>query len=95
MSSEVWPENKDQIPKGLKMYWTFWDDIALIDGAILKNRCEVIPELLNNQALEQLHANHMWIEKTKPMAHESICWTNINDDIEKHIKSALHVLIFS
>ena len=37
----------------------------------------------------------MGIEKTKLLACESIYWININDDIEKHIKIALHVLIFS
>ena len=66
----------------------------MINGVILKGICVVIPETLK-KALEQLHANHVGIVKTKLMACESIYWTNINDDIEQHIKNALHVLIFS
>ena len=37
----------------------------------------------------------MGIIKIKLLAHELIYRTNVNDDIEKHIKIALHVLIFS
>ena len=36
----------------------------------------------------------MGIEKNELMVCESINWTNIYDDIEKHIKIAIHVLIF-
>ena len=36
----------------------------------------------------------MGIEKTDLLAHELSDLININADIEKHIKLALHVLIF-
>ena len=65
----------------------------MIDGVILRVRHVVIPESFQKQALDQLHLNHMGIEKTKPLAYESIYWININDDIEKHIKPFLQVLI--
>ena len=68
--------------------------MAVINGVILKGRCEVIPESLQNMPLEQLHASHMGIEKTKLLACESIYWTNINDDIEKHIKNCSTCLDF-
>ena len=38
-------------------------------GVILKGRNIVIPEALQGQALEQLHGNHMAIEKK--LVHES------------------------
>ena len=31
-----WPENKDNIPQNLRPYWTFQDDMAVINGVILK-----------------------------------------------------------
>ena len=37
--------------------------MAVIDGVIIKGRHVVIPESLKKQALEQLHVNHMGIEK--------------------------------
>ena len=69
--------------------------MAVIDMVILKGRHIVIPEALQRQAFEQLHINHMGINKTKLLAYESIYWTGMNNDIENHIKIALHVLIFS
>ena len=69
--------------------------MAVIDGVILKGWHVVIPESFKKQALEQLHLSHMGKEKTKLLAHESIYWINIHDNIEKHIKIAPHVLIVS
>ena len=54
-----WPENKDQIPQDKRTYWTFHDDMAVIDGIILKGRCIVILVSLQRQALEQHHINHI------------------------------------
>ena len=49
-------------------------------------------EILKTQVLDQLHINHMWIEKTKLLAHESIYLVNINGDIKNFIKNVLHVM---
>ena len=43
----------------------------------------VIPGSLQRQALEQIHVNHMGIEKTKLLACELICKTGMNNEIEK------------
>ena len=37
--------------------------------------------------------NPMGIEKTKLLSCESVYWFNINVDIEKYIKTVLHVLV--
>ena len=54
----------------MRTYWTFQDDMAVIDGVILKGRYTVIPETLQRQALEQFHDNHMGIKKTKLLEHK-------------------------
>ena len=54
-----WLESKNQLPQDIRTYWTFRDDMAVIDGAVIKGRCIVIPEALQQQVLEQLHINHM------------------------------------
>ena len=60
-----WPENWDQMLQDIRMYWTFWDDMAVINGIILKGRHVVILEVLKTQALDQLHIIHMRIEKNQ------------------------------
>ena len=57
------PGNRAQIPQDMTTYWTFWDDMGVIDGVILKGRGIVIPEPLQRQALEQLYFDHMGVEK--------------------------------
>ena len=69
--------------------------MAVINGAVIKQRCTVIPNILQQQALKQLHINHMGIKNTKPLVCESLYWIGVNGNIENHIKSALHALIFS
>ena len=67
----------------------------VIDGIILKGRCIIIPNSLKQQVLNQLHTNHMGIEKMTLLAHECVYWYSINADNEKYIKNVLHILSFS
>ena len=67
----------------------------VIDGIILKGRRIIIPVYWQKRALDQLHVEHMSIQKTRLLVYEYICWININADIENAIKTAMYVLIFS
>ena len=71
----------------LKPYWSYRDKLAIIDGVVLKGRCIIIPTSLKQKVLEQLHSNHMGIEKTKLLVCESVYWSDINVDIKKYIQS--------
>ena len=63
-----WPETRDQIPQDIKAYWTFQGDMAVIERLTLKGRHTVIPQILQKQMLQQLHINHMAVEKTNLLA---------------------------
>ena len=80
-----WLATKDQLHLDIMPYWSFKDDLAVKDGIVMKGRCIIIPKVLKQQALDQLHLNHMHIEK-KLLAFESIYWVNINNDIENYVK---------
>ena len=60
--------------------------MAVIDGVTIKDQHIVMPETLQQQALKQLHINHMGTEKNKLLACESVYWVGIYADIENHIK---------
>ena len=69
--------------------------MAVIDGVIMKGRHISIPKVLQPQALDELHINHMGIEKkTKLLAHEFIYWAKINSNIDNYIKNCTTCLIF-
>ena len=70
------------------------DELAVIDGIILKSRCIIMPNRLRQQVLNQLHTNHMGIEKTKLLAHKSVYWSNMNADIKIYIKQCATCLEF-
>ena len=89
-----WPSTKEELHTDLKPYWSYRDKLAIIDGVMLKGRHIIIPTSLKQQVLDQLHTNHMGIEKTKLLACESVYWSDINVDIEKYIKSCATCLEF-
>ena len=89
-----WPNTKDMLHADLKAYWLYRDELAVIDGVILKGRCIIMPTNLRHQILEQLHTNHMGIEKIKLLAHESVYWSSINADIDNFIKNCPTCLHF-
>ena len=89
-----WPDSKDEIMAELKPYWSYRDELVVIDGIILKGRHIIIPNSLRQQVLKQLHMNHMGIEKMKLLAHECVYWYSINADIEKYIKQCATCLKF-
>ena len=76
------------------MYWPFRDYMTVIVGIIIKGRHVIIPELLKAQVPDQIHINHIRIEKEKLLACESLYWVNINDDIKNFIKSCTTCLTF-
>ena len=81
-----WPNTKDQLHINIRPYWSYKDDLEVIDGVVMKGRHIIIPEDLKQQAQYQLHVNHMGIEKTKLLMCKSVFWVNINNDIENHVK---------
>ena len=78
---------KAEVKKDIQPYWTFHDDLPVMDGIALKYKRTVIPTSFHHKTLDQLHSNLMGIEKTQILAHESIYWINIYDNIERAIKS--------
>ena len=52
-----------KIPQEMRPTWTFRHHLAVIDGIILKGKCIIMPKELQEEKLEQLHRNHMGIEK--------------------------------
>ena len=51
--------------------------MAVIDGIIMKSGHIIIPEVLQPQALDQLHINHMGIEKKTKLLHLKLFFQNM------------------
>ena len=69
-----WPDTIKDLPKDLRPYWSYRDEIGISDGVIFKGKHVIIPNAMRSDMLHQLHAAHLDIEKTM---RESVYWTNI------------------
>ena len=88
------PHSRDEISEELKPYWSYREELAVINNIMLKGRCIIIPNSLRQQVLDQLHINHMGIEKMKLLGCKCVYWHSINTDIEKYIKQCATCLEF-
>ena len=59
-----WPDLREAVEPGAEQYWPIRHKLTMIDGTVMKGKCIILPCLLQKQILEQLHSNHMVIEKT-------------------------------
>ena len=77
-----WPDNIKDIPKEVCEYLSYRDKLSMQNGIILKGNQVVIPEQLRPNILQQLHASHQGIDKTKKLARETVYWPSISKSVE-------------
>ena len=85
-----WPHKTEDVAHSMRQYWPIRSELAIIDIA-MKGKRIIIPFQLQRQILQQLHYNHMGIEKTRNIVHKFIYWLNINADIVNIMKNVLHI----
>ena len=81
-----WPETRQELPSSIQDYCVYQDELAVEGGVIFKGRQVLIPERLRDDILQQLHAGHQGIEKTRRLARESLYWPRLYKDVEKLCK---------
>ena len=84
---EGWPVRRDQSSADVKPYWSYKEEISLINGILFKGERLIIPASMRKAVLKQLHQAHLGIEKTKWRARATIFWPQINQQIEEMVKT--------
>ena len=82
-----WPDEIRQVPNSLRTFWSYRDELGIVNGIIFKGRQVVVPQPLRADILEQLHTSHMGIERTRRLARDAVYWPGINKDIENIVKT--------
>ena len=54
-----WLEMRDNCPQNLRKFWTYRDELSILDGLVLKGVRIVIPEQCRAKVLEKLHEGHL------------------------------------
>ena len=82
-----WPEKRDECPESLKAYWTYRDELSVLDGLVLKGTRIIIPSNCRDDVLDKVHEGHLRIERMKLRACDTVYWQQMNHDIEALVKS--------
>ena len=65
---EGWPDNIKEVPKDLRCFWSYREELGMAHAIIFKGKQVLIPETLREDILTQLHEGHMGIERTRRLA---------------------------
>ena len=67
-------------------YLDVWDELSVEKGCVLRGARVTIPYGLRDDVLEELHADHQGMVRTKAMARIFVWWPSVDKDIEKKIR---------
>ena len=79
------PVNRSDCVESVQGYFGFREELAIVNGLIVKGHWVVIPSQLCDEALKLLDSSHMGIVKTKDRARTSFFWPNMNQEIKAHL----------
>ena len=90
-----WPSNIKELPSEIQAFWTFREEMTIEDGLILKGTGIVIPNQKQAEILKLIQEGHLGLTKCKLQAKETLYWTGLNDQLEKHILNCQLCLQYS
>ena len=82
-----WPDRKQELPSTLELYWCFRDELAILDGLIIKDSHMVVPSALHTETLSQPHdGGHQGLIATLQRDRCTVYWPNLQDNISAMIQ---------
>ena len=82
ISQEGCPNHKQKVPKQIREYRAFRDELVVIDGLILKGETIIVPQALPKDILAQIHEGHLGIDRNKLRARDLVFWPGMTKQIE-------------
>ena len=80
-----WPNTIEEVPSEIQPFWTFWEELTVKYGIVLKGICVVIPSKKHQSILQLIHEGHLSLAKCKLRAKDTVYWPGLNEDLEKLI----------
>ena len=81
-----WPATKKRAPHGIRQYWNFRDELAVLEGVIYIGERILVPLSMRPAMVEVKLQTHPGIVKCKQRAIEAIYWPGISALIEDKLK---------
>ena len=82
-----WPETKEELPKSIRIYHTFRDELTTQDGIVFKGERIVVPHSIRNNMLSRIHNGHVGIQGCMRRAKETLYWPKMSSDIENYVRN--------
>ena len=60
-----WPECRDECPRNLLDYWSYSNELGILDGLVLKGTRIIVPKQCREELLVKLHEGHFGVDRTK------------------------------
>ena len=76
-----WAAEQSRVPEKLKKYWTFREEIGLLNGILYKGQKVIIPQSMRKEMLKKIHSSHLGIESCIRKAKDLIFWPEMSMDI--------------
>ena len=86
LPQQGWQHQRRHIPRLVRRYWDFRDELSTDDGMLLKGPRLIIPGELQEEYLSRLHEGHLSASKVQENAKQHMYWTGIDADIEDYTK---------
>jgi len=80
-----WPSTLSEGEKELKSF--IRSELTTESGCILRNERVIIPPVFQNYVINELRQGHPGMVRMKSLARMRVWWPNIDDDIEKKVRS--------
>ena len=77
-----WSDKKDEVPHGIREFWTVHDELSIYGGIVYKGLRIVVPPSMRPAMLKQVHDSHLFIVKSKQRGKESLYWPGMSKQIE-------------
>ncbi|XP_054279081.1 uncharacterized protein K02A2.6-like [Macrosteles quadrilineatus] len=81
-----WPKDTGNLPPSMKPYWNKREELTLENGIIMRLGRIVVPQILRENVLKELHKGHPGIEAMRSLSRYYVWWPNLNKDVEVYVR---------
>ena len=79
---EGWPEDVSQVPKSVKCYYSFREELIFQEGLIFKGERLVIPKVLREDMMQRMHRSHLGVQGFLRRGREVMYWPRMNEEVK-------------
>ena len=90
-----WPKKINEVDDQIQCYWSFREDITIVDKILVKGHRIIIPRSMRKYMLSQVHEGHFGMDKCKMHMSNCCYWPGVNKEIENMIRNCPTCLKFA